>query len=81
MTHHKKMTEVEETEVIDQENEAGGISFKFSGTVLHFDIKAGKSLYPVEFGADNTGLELKQYIEATTGLPVKNQKILFKGFY
>ena len=74
------MTAVEET-VIDQENEAGGVSFNFSGNIIHFDIKAGKSIYPIEFGADNTGLELKQYIEATTGLPVKNQKILFKGSY
>ena len=55
-------------------------SFKFEGPLIHFDIKAGKVVHPVEFGADNTGRELKQYIEAATGLPAANQKILFKGF-
>ncbi|KAH7824536.1 putative Ubiquitin domain-containing protein UBFD1 [Monocercomonoides exilis] len=51
----------------------------FKGEIIKFEIKAGKISYQIEFGAENTVLELKQYIEAASGIPVANQKLMFKG--
>lgn len=68
-------TSTPESEDIDMTN-----SFQTKGKSIHFEIKANKLSFQVEFGSDNTGLELKKYIEIASGLPVANQKILFKGF-
>ena len=63
----------------EQEEILETTDFEFRGETIHFEIKANKQVYPIDFGSENTGLELKQYIEAFSTIPVANQKILFKG--
>lgn len=65
----------------DEEQQGTGLSsIPMKGTILHFEIRSNKIGYQVEFGSENTGLDLKQYIENATGLPVSHQKLLFKGW-
>lgn len=80
----EKEKEKEAVDTMDKENDndPGGENqsrFQIKGEIVPIELKNNKNTYNFEFGAENTVLEMKKFIESYSNIPIKNQKLMFRG--